>query len=85
MSNVPAAHFDFISPPLERQVGGTHYKDFKIQPVEFIHTNGIGFLQGNVIKYICRHAAKGGEADLRKAIHYCELLLHLEYGDAEKT
>jgi len=65
---------------MEKQVGGEHYKNMPLQPAEFIHRNGIGFLEGNVIKYVCRHAAKNGEADIRKAIHYCELLLALKYG-----
>lgn len=65
------------------QVGGDHYKKMAIQPAEFIHKNGLGYLQGNVIKYVCRHAAKGGAQDIRKAIHYCRLILALEYGEKE--
>jgi hypothetical protein len=48
--------------------------------VEFIHANSVGYLEGNVIKYISRHKSKGKAEDVRKAIHYCELLLELEYG-----
>ena len=67
------------------QVGGTHYKDMTIQPVEYIHKNGLSFLEGNVVKYITRHRAKNGKADVEKALHYCQLILQLEYGDnAEK-
>ena len=62
-----------------RQVGGTHYKDFKIEPIEFIMANNIGYCEGNIIKYICRHAAKGGLQDLDKVIHYVELLKELKY------
>lgn len=65
----------------DEQVGGAHYKDLAIQPAEFIHKNGIGYLQGNVIKYIVRHSRKGGAEDIRKAIHYCRLLLQMEYGE----
>ena len=64
----------------ELQIGGTHYKDFSIQPAEFAHRNKLGFLEGNVVKYVCRHKAKGGRADLEKARHYIELLLEWEYG-----
>lgn len=67
---------------LERQVGGDHYKDFVIQPVEFIQKNGLGFCEGNSLKYICRHKKKGGKQDLEKAIHYLQLLLQMEYPDA---
>ena len=66
---------------LRKQEGGSHYKDMAIQPVEFITANNLGFLEGNVVKYICRHHAKNGAEDIRKAIHYCELLLQTKYGD----
>ena len=66
---------------LTKQVGGNHYKNMRIQPVEFIVANELGFLEGNVIKYICRHHAKNGANDIKKAIHYCELLLQLQYGE----
>jgi hypothetical protein len=64
----------------KEQVGGGHYKDLAIQPAEFIHKNGIGYLQGNVIKYVCRYKHKNGAEDLKKAIHYLQILLDLEYG-----
>jgi hypothetical protein len=66
--------------PLDKQEGGNHYKDMAIQPVEFITANNLGFLEGNVVKYICRHHAKNGAEDIKKAIHYCELLLQTKYG-----
>ena len=65
--------------PLDRQEGGSHY-DLPIQPLEYIHANGLGYIEGNIIKYATRHRAKNGEEDIRKIIHYCELLLELEYG-----
>ena len=65
---------------LRKQEGGNHYKDMAIQPVEFITANDLGFLEGNVVKYICRHHDKNGAEDIKKAIHYCELLLQTKYG-----
>ena len=59
----------------KKQIGGNHYKKYKIQPVEFIIKNNIGFVEGNVIKYILRFKDKGGIADLEKAKHYIELLI----------
>lgn len=67
--------------PEQTQVGGSHYKDFAIQPSEFIHKNKLGWAEGNVIKYVCRHGFKNGAEDLRKAIHYLELLLKWAYGE----
>ena len=59
----------------DKQVGGQHYKDMAIQPGQFIRANGIGWYEGNAIKYICRHNAKNGRQDIEKAIHYLELVL----------
>lgn len=65
---------------LKVQVGGGHYKDYKIQPVEFCHANDVPFLEGNVIKYVMRHRKKNGRQDLEKAKHFIDLLIQLEYG-----
>ncbi len=59
----------------EKQVGGGHYKTLPIQPGEFIRKNGIGWYEGNAIKYVCRYKQKNGKEDILKAIHYLELLL----------
>jgi len=64
--------------PLEQQVDGSHYKDMPIQPVEYIHANAMGYLEGNVIKYISRWRKKNGMVDLEKARHYIDLLIQLE-------
>lgn len=66
---------------LEEQVGGKHYKEFRIQPIEFIEGNDLGFAVGNVIKYVCRYKHKNGKEDLLKARHYIDLLIKLEYGE----
>lgn len=63
---------------LQQQVGGDHYRAKGIQPIEYIHANNLGFCEGNVVKYVTRWKEKGGEDDLRKAIHYLELLIQLE-------
>jgi hypothetical protein len=63
---------------LNRQVGGSHYRDKGIQPIIYIHANELGFCEGNVVKYVTRWRDKNGIADLRKAIHYLELLIELE-------
>ena len=61
-----------------KQVGGTHYKKFKIQPAEFCHKNQIPYLEATAIKYLCRWRDKGGIQDLDKAIHFIELLKEFE-------
>ena len=64
--------------PLDKQIGGQHYKNQVIQPVEYIHANGIPFAEGCAIKYLTRWRDKGGIADLEKAKHFIELLIELE-------
>jgi hypothetical protein len=65
-----------------KQVGGNHYKDCKIQPVEYIVGNDLTFLEGNIIKYVTRHRRKGeGKKDIEKVIHYAEMILEMEYND----
>lgn len=63
---------------LDTQVGGGHYKDMKIQPIEYTLGNNLGFCEGNVIKYISRYKNKNGIEDLKKAKHYIELLIEEE-------
>ena len=63
----------------KKQVGGSHYKDMVIQPAEFINKNKLLFAEGNAIKYICRHKAKGELKDIEKAIHYLEMIIERDY------
>jgi hypothetical protein len=55
------------------QPGGDHYRKCAIQPIEFITTNGWGFIEGNILKYLTRFATKNGRQDLEKANHYVDL------------
>ena len=75
--------FDLTTSALDKQESGNHYKDKGIQPIVYIHANNLGFCEGNVVKYVTRWRDKGGEADLRKAIHYLELLIELETGQSQ--
>lgn len=65
---------------LQKQVGGGHYKEFSIQPVQFIHANQIPYIEGCCIKYLSRWREKGGVQDLEKVKHYIDLLIELEQG-----
>ena len=68
----------------KKQIGGSHYKDLAIQPSQFINKNKLLFAEGNAIKYICRHAHKGGKEDLKKAIHYIEMIIERDYGEEKE-
>ena len=67
------------SSPYKKQIGGNHYSKFKVQPSKFINDNKLLFAEGNAIKYICRHSYKNGKEDLKKAIHYIEMIIERDY------
>jgi hypothetical protein len=70
--------------PNEVQVGGDHYKKKAIQPWDYIISNNLGYLEGNVIKYVSRHADKAGLQDLEKAKHYLDKLIETRYKSEDK-
>lgn len=83
LNDAPAE--EWTASALKTQVGGSHYKKHAIQPVEYIHANGLGFCEGNVVKYVSRWQSKGGLDDLRKAKHFIELLIEMEEKRMPKT
>ena len=60
-----------------QQVGGSHYKSKAIQPWDYIASNQLGYLEGNVVKYVSRWKDKGGLEDLKKAQHYLTKLIEV--------
>lgn len=64
--------------PLTAQVGGDHYKNLVIQPVEYIIANNLSYLQGSVIKYVTRYLNKNGVEDLKKAKHFIDMMIQEE-------
>lgn len=66
---------------LDVQHGGQHYKAKGIQPIEYIQANGLNFFEGNIVKYVTRHREKKGAEDIRKLIHYAQMILEFEYGE----
>ena len=68
----------------KKQIGGSHYRNMVLQPSEFINKNRLLFAEASAIKYICRHAAKGKEQDIDKAIHYLEMIKERDYSDTKK-
>lgn len=81
LDHARSRNFSKPADPLAEQVGGDHYKGMVIQPVQYIHANKLPYMEGNVVKYISRHRNKNGAADVKKAIHYCQLILQLHYGE----
>ncbi len=68
-------------PAIQKQIGGNHYSRYTIQPVDFIIANNLDWCEGNAIKYITRWKDKNGVEDIKKAIHYLEILLERVQND----
>ena len=66
---------------LDKQIGGTHYRQGGIQPVQYIEANKLQYLEGSVVKRVTRHDKETGKGrqDIEKAIHELQLLLELRY------
>ena len=63
----------------KKQVGGNHYRKYKIQPSEFCTQNKLLYPEGTVIKYVIRHQDKGGKEDLLKAKHFIDMIIERDY------
>ena len=81
IKNIPKKNMVMMekSSSYKKQIGGSHYSKFKVQPSKFINDNKLLFAEGNAIKYICRHKYKNGKEDLKKAIHYIEMIMERDY------
>lgn len=73
-----------MSKALKMQIGGDHYANKKIQPIEYIMANDLNFCEGNVVKYITRWREKGGVESLRKIKHYVDFLIEEEINGKEE-
>jgi len=73
-----------MSKALDMQIGGDHYANKKIQPIEYIMANDLNFCEGNVVKYITRWREKGGVESLRKIKHYVDFLIEEEINGKEE-
>ena len=65
--------------PYDKQIGGSHYQNFKIQPSKFVIENELLYPEGCVIKYILRHRLKGKKQDLEKAKHFIDMIIERDY------
>ena len=73
-----------VKSAFDTQQGGSHYKDFPIQPTEYCHKNRLPWCESNIVKYVSRHAKKNGIEDLKKARHYLDFLIEMDYPDESK-
>ena len=68
----------------KKQVGGDHYRKYKLQPSKFVTENKLLYPEGCVIKYVIRHQDKGGKQDLEKAKHMIDMIIERDYSGPEE-
>ena len=68
----------------KKQIGGNHYRKYKLQPSRFVTENKLLYPEGCVIKYILRHQDKGGKQDLEKAKHFIDMIIERDYKDEKE-
>ena len=68
----------------KKQIGGNHYKKYKVQPSQFVTENKLLYPEGCVIKYVIRHQDKGGKQDLEKAKHMIDMIIERDYETEEQ-
>lgn len=73
-AQVDTENFAIPNDSSTKQIGGSHYKKHIIQPWDIIDEYGLGFYEGNVLKYLLRDKGNKRE-DLEKAVHYLEKML----------
>lgn len=73
------ANWDLPS-ALDSQEGGQHYKSLAIQPVQYMHANQLDYFRGAAVKYVTRDKTKGKAEDIKKVIHFCRIILEMDYG-----
>lgn len=73
-------NYPFDEPTMDSIERPSHYQG-GIEAIEYINKNGLGYNEGNVVKYVTRHKKKNKADDIRKAIQYCKFILRYEYGE----
>jgi len=68
----------------KKQIGGNHYKKYKVQPSQFVTENKLLYPEGCVIKYVIRHQDKGGKQDLEKAKHMIDMIIERDYEEEKE-
>jgi len=68
----------------KKQIGGNHYRKYKLQPSRFVTENKLLYPEGCVIKYIIRHQDKGGKEDLEKAKHMIDMIIERDYEEEKE-
>ena len=64
-------------PSMSDSINPSYYRK-GIETTDYIQSHSMNYLEGNIIKYVTRHRAKGGLEDLKKAEWYLTRLIKQE-------
>ena len=70
---------------MKDNINPKHYKQGKIEVIDFILDQKMNYLEGNIIKYLSRYKLKNGIEDLEKALWYLNKLIGKEENDKDKS
>ncbi len=60
---------------MSNNITPSYYQKGSIEVTDFITSNDMTFIEGNIVKYITRYKEKSGIQDLRKARWYLDKLI----------
>ena len=63
---------------MSNNISPSYYKKGSVEVTDFITSNEMSFVEGNIIKYVTRYKDKSGIQDLRKARWYLDKLIEAQ-------
>lgn len=63
---------------MSNNISPSYYQKGSIEVTDYITSNEMSFIEGNIIKYVTRYKEKSGIQDLRKARWYLDKLIETQ-------
>ena len=63
---------------MSNNISPSYYQKGSVEVTDYITSNEMSFIEGNIIKYVTRYKDKSGIQDLRKARWYLDKLIETQ-------
>jgi len=63
---------------MSNNISPSYYQKGSVEVTDYITSNEMSFVEGNIIKYVTRYKEKSGIQDLRKARWYLDKLIETQ-------
>jgi len=63
---------------MSNNISPSYYQKGSVEVTDYITSNEMSFIEGNIIKYVTRYKDKSGIQDLRKARWYLDKLIQTQ-------